>query len=118
MYPVILRVVEVEPEGGEILREHRLIGVKVGRTLILKAHCSYEQFFEVRVSHTHVDQDNLFIGSENTLNRVMTVLSDDGLEDKKLKRFSFDSKSKTAIRLKKQIDLIYQIYSNAILYTK
>lgn len=117
MYPVILRVVEVEPGGGEIIREHRLIGVKVRGTLILKAHCPYEQFFKIRVSHTHVDQDNLFVGSEETLNRVMIVLSTDGLKDNKLKRFSFNSKSRAEIRLRKQIDIIHQTYSNAILYT-
>lgn len=117
MNPVILRVVVVEHEGGEILREYRLAGVKMGRYLFLKALCPYEQFFKVKVAHTHMDEDNLFIGSENTLNRVITVLSDDGMQNKKMKKITLNGTDRREAKIKKQIDAVHQFYSTVIPYT-
>lgn len=117
MNPVILRVVVVEHGGGEILREYRLAGVKMGRYLFLKALCPYEQFFKVKFANTHMDEDDLFIGSEDTLNRVITVSSDDGLKDKKMKKITLNGTDKRGAKIKSQIDTVYQFYSTVIPYT-
>lgn len=117
MYPVILRVVVVEPGGGEILQNCLLVGVMVEKNLFVRNLSSSEEFFKVKIYNTHVDESKLYLGSEHTTNRVMTVLASDGFNDSRIKHISMKSKDSQIQEIRKQIDALHQFYNIVIPYT-